>query len=139
MTTRVPLQIITLEKGSYHILVDGMINDVESRFIIDTGASKTVIDWSIDGLVFNRQDKEPLISATLDNDEIETKHTRVERFSIGDMDIGEIDLVGIDLSNVNHVYKEHADVTVQGLIGCDLLYRYRGIIDIRKRELLLSG
>ena len=39
-----PLEIIELDSLSYHILVEGNINDLPCNIIIDTGASRTVFD-----------------------------------------------------------------------------------------------
>lgn len=44
MEIQVPLEIVELEDNSYHIITTVLIGSIEGDFIIDTGASVTVID-----------------------------------------------------------------------------------------------
>ena len=56
----VPLQLLDIEGEGFHIMVQGMIHGKEARFLIDTGASRSVFDPKtistfIDDLVFEKK------------------------------------------------------------------------------------
>jgi len=40
----VPIQLLDIEGEGFHIMVKGMIHGKEARFLIDTGASRSVFD-----------------------------------------------------------------------------------------------
>ena len=44
MEIKIPIEIVELEDNSFHIIVSLQIGSIEGDFIIDTGASVTVID-----------------------------------------------------------------------------------------------
>lgn len=54
MEIKIPIEIVELEDNSFHIIVSLQIGSIEGDFIIDTGASVTVIDKLTPGLVMNR-------------------------------------------------------------------------------------
>jgi len=50
MTIKIPLQVIILKDKGCHLFVDAVINNkIETKLIIDTGASKSVFDINVFG------------------------------------------------------------------------------------------
>ena len=63
----VPLTIIPIENDGFHLMVEGFINGKAARFLIDTGASRTVFDQErildfFDGEVADFEHNEALFS-----------------------------------------------------------------------------
>ena len=44
MKIEIPMELVELEDNSYHLIVPVQIGSIEGDFIIDTGASVTVVD-----------------------------------------------------------------------------------------------
>ena len=44
MEIKIPIEVVELEDNSFHIIATLQIGSIEGDFIIDTGASVTVID-----------------------------------------------------------------------------------------------
>ena len=44
MEIKIPIEVVELEDNSFHIIITLQIGSIEGDFIIDTGASVTVID-----------------------------------------------------------------------------------------------
>ena len=40
----IPINIINIEGDGFHIVTDGLVNGKSARFVVDTGASRTVFD-----------------------------------------------------------------------------------------------
>ena len=40
----IPINIISIEGDGFHLIAGGRINDKVARFVVDTGASRTVFD-----------------------------------------------------------------------------------------------
>ena len=121
-----------------HFELKAIINGVEGRFILDTGASNTCI--GIDKISFfhlNSQvseikaagagalEMETLIST---NNCIELGHWKKQRQKI----------VLFDLVHVNQALSQHNAQQVDGIIGADLLKKGKAIIDYGKKELYLK-
>lgn len=122
-----------------HFELKAIINGVEGRFILDTGASNTCI--GIDQISFfhlNSQvseikaagagalEMETLIST---NNCIELGHWKKQRQKI----------VLFDLVHVNQALSQHNAQQVDGIIGADLLKKGKAIIDYSKKILYLRN
>ena len=40
----IPINIISIESDGFHLIAEGLINNKTARFVVDTGASRTVFD-----------------------------------------------------------------------------------------------
>jgi len=140
MKTTIPIEIIELEDESYHLMIEATFNKTEKgHLIIDTGASKTVLD---------SQFSNPFIS---EFEEIEENQSSGINAMITDAQIGimpyislnELELSNykcllLDLSHINELYKKYSDRYITGLIGSDFLLKYHAVIDYKKKTLTLS-
>ncbi len=132
----VPIEILTLEDDSYHLLVDVVVNEeLEGKMVVDTGASRTVIDSSLSLKVEKLQEK-PYTSGI--GGEVEVAFTQLNTFSIGEFKLQEISLAAIDLSAVNSAYEKVTEQRILGLLGSDLLLRHQAKIDYKTHTLYLA-
>ncbi|MBN2348453.1 MAG: clan AA aspartic protease [Bacteroidales bacterium] len=130
MATKIPIQVITLEEGSYHIFVRVHINGREANFIVDTGASKTVVDWNISDLEFyDNKPSEKLHAAAVDNGQLKTRNAKLSSLQIGNIFIRDLEVAAIDLSHINKLYSDYSDAKISGLLGSDFLYKHKVIIN----------
>ena len=128
MEIKIPIEIVELEDNSFHIIVSLQIGSIEGDFIIDTGASVTVIDkltpFSYEPLDDVSEINSGLVNITalqIDNHTIENIHAAV-----------------IDLQYVNSLYDKHLQRRVAGLLGSDFLVRHEAVIDYGNKELTLK-
>ncbi len=123
---------------SNHFVINAKINGVKGRFIIDTGASNSCVGLDEIGL-FNlsleQTDKKAAgAGSTNINTQIATANTLIiKRFKITPLT-----LVVIDLSHINTALTEHNTLPINGIIGADVLEKYKGIIDYQYKALYLK-
>ena len=140
MRISIPINVLKLEDG-YHLLVNIRVNGKPARLLIDTGASKTVFDKTrsarfISSKSFEKHDK---LSTGLGTSTMKSHLALIEKISLGKIDIKNYKTVVIDLSHVNIAYGQLKQKPIDGVLGSDILKKYRAVIDYGKRKLVLSS
>jgi hypothetical protein len=128
----IPLQIIELERENYHILIEGNFEDeTPSCWIIDTGASKTVLDKNLSSFyeLIDSDDMEDYQSAGINQGMMETSVGKLTYLRFGDLKITGQKVALIDLDHVNEIYGKYTSYRIAGLLGGDILMQYQCKID----------
>ena len=121
---------------SNHLGLKGQINGIPADFLLDTGASATVLDHS--------QIKQFKIKNVEDvNDEVAglgsttMKRYEVQKVKIllNDFEVKDLNINLVDLSHVNAAFKKEKIKPIHGIIGADILEKYAAIIDYPKKRL----
>ena len=122
---------------SQHIIVNGKVNGVNGRFILDTGASNSCIAIE-DELYFNIIAFDNGNTATgAGSMGIQTKTSIGNVISLGNWKANKATLISIDLSYVNQALQTHKVKPINGIIGADLLIDNGAIIDYQTKKLYL--
>lgn len=141
MRYKLPIQIIELEDDNFHLIVLSEFSQGESgRWIVDTGASKTVFDENLKNNYFLPVENGGLIhTAGIIDIPVKTKVASMKPFFFGKLLVKNLQVALIDLSHINKLYSGAANIQVCGLLGGDFLMKYNAIVDYRKRILLLEN
>lgn len=136
----IPLDLVELEDQNYHLTVVSQFEGgKEGMWIIDSGASKTVFDESLEELYtpVSMDESLQIQSAGIGEGRLETSLGELKPFSIGDYDHPSLQVALIDLSHINKLYYHVTSKEICGLIGSDFLLSHRAIIDYGRMELVL--
>ena len=136
----VPINIISIEGDGFHLIAEGMINNKPARFVVDTGASRTVFDKDrilnyIDNPEFNEKEG---ISAGIGGTDLSSFIFNIEELSFGDLKINDYQAVAMDLSNVNNSYAMLKIPPVDGVLGGDLMKKYQAVINYKLKKMRLT-
>ena len=136
----IPLQLLDIEGEGFHIMVKGMIHGKEANFLIDTGASRSVFDPNtistfIDDLEFEKKEG---MTAGVGSSDLESATFRIDVFSIGGLEIVDYEAVALDLENIHEMYDKLGLPHIDGIIGGDLLKRYKAIVNYKSKKLRLT-
>ena len=139
-TVKVPLQLINLQNDGFHLLVEVVIFGHPFNVVLDTGASKTVLDkTSIEKYIATddllSSDK---LSTGLGTNSMESFILYLPSFNIGKLKIENFEAAVLDLSSISAAYESLQLPPVIGVIGGDILQKYKAVIDYNKLELKLS-
>ena len=121
-------------------MVQGKIHDKEARFLIDTGASRSVFDPHtitdfIDNVAFEKKEG---MTAGVGSSDLESATFMIEVFSIGELEIHDYEAVALDLENIHEMYGKLGLPRIDGIIGGDLLKRYKAVINYKGKKLRLT-
>lgn len=140
MITTIPFKILSLDEEGFHLMVKMYINRKSANLIIDTGASKTVLDKT-------RAEKYVLhknfalhnkLSSGLGTNSMESQTTILRKLKLGEIEIENYTTVLLDLSHVNSSYEQLGLRAVDGVLGSDILLKYNALIDYEKKVLKLK-
>lgn len=133
------LILTELDPGGYHIFVNLKVNGKKCRFLIDTGASKSVVDKSYYDKHLSKKKLKKIQQETtgLHSTVAETHIGVIKEIDLGKTKIKNYPVAAIDLSHVNNTYKKLRQPKIQGILGSDLMYKYGMVIDYGKETILL--
>jgi hypothetical protein len=140
MKIKIPLRIIELEEGNFHIIATGTFDDgTTGLWAIDTGASKTVFDKNLIGnYEVTDEDADEIHTAGVGEKPLSTKLGNLSRMKLGKLQTEDLKVALLDLSHINELYKKATDLEICGLIGGDFLMKHRAIIDYNRKILILK-
>lgn len=122
---RIPLT--KLATGHYKF--SAKINKRKGSFILDTGASTSCIGIDrIEQFSLLNEDSE-IKAAGAGAINMETQIARNNMFSVEKLTLSATDFVLFDLSHVNEALTQANEKVIDGIIGADLLKKYRAVID----------
>ncbi|MFB9845299.1 aspartyl protease family protein [Mucilaginibacter ginsenosidivorans] len=138
MTTTVPLHIIDLHEDGFHPLVEVSIFGKSFTLVLDTGASKTAFDH---GALLNEDAKLEVsdrLSTGLGTNDMVSSTAIISDMQIGELHIDEFEVAVLDLSTINIAYRQLNHPEVLGVLGGDILMKYRAVIDYGVGTLTLA-
>ncbi len=122
-----------------HLDVEVTIDTIKTSFLIDTGASNTVID-----IGFARENLKDFIAIAeqgggVGTSEMALFHKQVDIFKINDFKITSFDLYATDFQHVKDSLAKKGIIEVcNGVIGADILIKYNAVIYYKKQRLYLK-
>lgn len=122
---RIPLK--KLNTGHYKLPVK--VNSVLGDFILDTGASTSCIGTT-EAAYFNLiSEKSEVKAAGAGAIDMETRSTKSNSLTIGNVTLINYEFVLFDLIHVNQALEQVEENPVHGIIGADILKKLHAVID----------
>ncbi len=136
----IPLTLISIEPGGSHLMLHAFINGLKANVLIDTGASKTILDISRATYYLEDPDIRPFdkFFTGMGAVKIKTHITTIPKISFGKLDILNQDILLIDLSPVNTSYAMYDLPRIDMVLGGDLLLDMQAVIDYPGKRLVVG-
>jgi len=136
----VKLDLTELSDGGIHLSLKVEIDSMELRFVLDTGASHSVldVDWARENL--------PKHEINLIDDPaqgigsaVEVHRAIVSEMKIADLIIKDRMLAMINFHSINSVYEREGLEKVHGILGGDILHEFEAMIDYKKMSIIFQA
>lgn len=138
-SVQIPLQIIDLHEDGFHPLVEISVFGRAFILVLDTGASKTAFDHDtlkeINQSAIMLSDR---LSTGLGTNSMVSSTAIIHDLYIGELLIPQLEVAVLDLSTINIAYRQLGHPEVLGVLGSDILMKYRAVVDFGKRILKLN-
>ena len=127
-----------VREKSHHITVEARLGGRPARFIVDTGAGGTIVDssaaprYKLD--LRARSQRATGVGASVAMSSV-AKHD----LALAGVDLSETKLRTLDLSHVNAGLGKAGVRPVVGVLGADVLWRHKAVIDYEKGLMLFFG
>ncbi|CAM3332244.1 Acid protease [Flavobacterium longum] len=112
-----------------HLLVNASINGVKGRFILDTGASNSCVDFQDVTQFKLTPEHSKTRAAGAGATGMFTQIAQDNILKIGRWQHKSFSLIVFDMSHVNAALKEHKAKPVKGILGADVLMHGKAIVD----------
>lgn len=134
------LEILNLHDDGFHLLVEVIIFNQAFKAVVDTGASRTVLDKTT---VEDFVDKDTLLisdrlSTGLGTNSMESHTLTIPQLIIGDLQISDFETAILDLSMINTAYQTLEVGPIIGVIGGDILMKYKATISYASQKIFFG-
>lgn len=140
MPTTLPFITIDLQEGSRHIAIEGVANGEKCRMLLDTGASKSVIDRNfllkLDEGVEMVENEE--LSSGLGTNTMQSQVARLKKLEIDSLSWDDFEITVLDLTHVNDSYAKLDLEPVYIVLGTDIFFDHEAVIDFKEGTIRLK-
>ncbi|MGD0710425.1 MAG: aspartyl protease family protein [Bacteroidales bacterium] len=142
MIIKIPIRKTLLDEEGYHLFIDAELDSNPVNLLIDTGASKTVLDITRIKKILKKKRVSfgdfNKLSTGLGTNTMKSHSVNVSEFSIAALKLTNYTAILLDMAHVNKSYKLMRLKPIDGVIGSDLLMKYKAVIDYNKLILKLT-
>ncbi len=136
-----PIEFSEIDPENFHLFVKIKVGRKTARLLLDTGASKTVFDQN---RILKFIEAGSLINVEgnavgLGSNSVAAQVTRINKISFGKIILDKVEVASMDLSHVLETYSMLNMKAIDGVLGSDLLYRLKAIIDYEKKVLKVKS
>lgn len=128
-----PVKLILEDLGGngFHVFINVKVNEVRCRFLVDTGASKSVIDLDFFSKKFGKKNLKTIQQQTtgLHSSTDESYLAKIKTLSVGTMMNKNYIVAAVDLGHVNATYKQIGKKKIHGILGSDLMVKDKMVLD----------
>ena len=135
----VPLELINLHDDGFHLLVEVVIFGKKFNAVLDTGASKTVLDKTTIEKYISTEEllQSEKLSTGLGTNSMESYTFVLPSLKIGKLKLKQFEAAVLDLSTISTAYETLNLPPVIGVLGGDILHRHGAVINYEKLVLKL--
>lgn len=136
----IDFKLIKLERNGYHPVCTVTINHKDAIMVIDTGASHTVLDKK-QAVRFLPESKIKLSEAKssgLGTNDMGSAYATFDYFILGDLALRRRKTIILDLAHINLAYATMQLPLIDGVIGCDILKKYKASINFSTKKLVIN-
>jgi clan AA aspartic protease (TIGR02281 family) len=129
-----------MEKNAVgHAELDGRVNGEVLRLIVDTGASRTVIDKSAAQRLGLALADSQAVAGGVGTADHAIQFAEIDTFEIAGIALGARRVPILDLEHVSRSLIAHGGRAIDGAIGADILTELHAVIDARSHLLYLHA
>lgn len=134
---KVKMYLEKLDTTGYHLFVTVLVNTKRCRFLIDTGASHSVIDKGFFETNFGKRGMKKIQQATtgLHSSTTESYFGIIKELKVGAVIVRSYSVAAVDLNHVNSTYKQIKIKPIRGILGSDFFVKYKAKINYETQQL----
>lgn len=138
---QLPIQLLDIEGEGFHVMIQGRINGKEARFLVDTGASRSVFDPKVITRFIEQPEfvKKEGITAGFGGSDLESSTFIIDSLAFGNIELRHYEAVAIDMEEIHESYRKLGLPTIDGILGGDLLYRLKATLNYRLRKIRFTA
>ncbi|MDY0202276.1 MAG: retropepsin-like aspartic protease [Bacteroidales bacterium] len=139
MRINIPFIVKETEDGSFHPIVQAEIDGQPIFLIIDTGASRTVLDKRlVNSYTVSENINQEAFAAGINAQKLEVEQAVVPNLKIGDVVFSNLAVFCTDLKPVSALFEEISQTPIDGLLGCDFFHSHNATINFNEKIITID-
>lgn len=136
----IPINLIPIEPGGCHIMMQAGINGCKANVLIDTGASRTIMDVKRVKYYLKNSEIKPFGKQLMGvgAEKMSTWVASIEEIRFGEIMLNNVQVILTDMKTINASYAIYDLPRIDMVLGGDLLLRLRAVIDYEKKALKIN-
>jgi predicted aspartyl protease len=132
-----PIEIASISGDGNHLFAEVFLNHHPVRVVIDTGASRSVFDKEvIQKMLPHVELKNNEESAVgMGSNQIESSLAILPQLKIGKLNLYNYPAGILDMQHANGAYEKLSMKPVHGILGCDVLVKYKASLSLRNKRI----
>ena len=141
LASEIPSGVSLSRTTGNHLFVPVRINNRPGWFAVDTGAALTIVDSSrADSFGVSGEAKVVELPRQIEVNDRVVRVAHIGSLQVGNEDLGAGPVALIDLRAFSAKFRDSGDkVPMDGILGLDILERYRAVIDCAQRRIYLQS
>lgn len=138
--TSIPLKKVQIPPIGCHHILTVVFDGVACNLVLDTGASRSVIDKEhllsiLPELAYEHQTE---LSAGVGSSSLETSTTVIKKIKIGNSTLKDFELAVMDLTHVKNSYLQINEEAIHGVLGGEILEHLNATISYKAQKLTID-
>ena len=121
-----------------HLIINLKINEIEGKFIIDSGASNSCVDINLTSKFKLKTSLSQENASSATNTISKMYISKNNRLEIEELLYKDFNIFLFDMSHINKTFINHEIEEIDGIIGGDILKKFKAIIDYDKKNICLK-
>lgn len=133
-------RLIRLERNGCHPVCSITINGTKARFVVDTGASHTVMDLNRIHQFVNAAaiQLNPELSTGLGTSSMQSSMVKIKALQLDKKELKKFKMILLDLSHINNTYQALGFPPIDGVIGTDILNKFKATISFASKTITFN-
>jgi len=132
-------QTLPLERTKFGSLrLRGQLEHTDCIFMLDTGASHTVIDLAFAKKAKIKLELSSQLGGGIGTTTAQLYKMAVQQFSLAGFEVQNLELLAMDLGISNAAFNNGIDIPSDGILGTDFLEKYAAIIEYEAPRLYVK-
>jgi len=133
----IPFEIIELdEHQNVQPIIEAYIGEQCLRLVIDTGASRSCLSKKSVKHFIGKTDIKADVVIGIGRGRLKNKFVSIPVFRIGDLEIRDYPFLILQINHINKMLSMLGLKAIDGLLGSDILYTYKAVIDYNLRKII---
>ncbi|MBL7799552.1 MAG: clan AA aspartic protease [Chitinophagales bacterium] len=130
------INLIDFGDNSYHFTINVKVNNIDATFLIDTGATNTVVFKRFYEENFDKEIslQKSDIAASASGESMETGSVTIDSIKIENKEVTNFKIGCMDMEHIENIYKTTNKGNIDGMLGADLLYIFKITLNLNKLE-----
>ena len=138
-TIEIPFEIRELDnEQNMQPVVIAHIGEFPVRLVIDTGASRSCLSKKLVKQFVNKKEVKADVVMGVGRGRLNNKLVEIPSFKIGELEINDYLFLSLQISHINKMLTALGIDPIDGLLGSDILYTYKTIVDYSSKKLVFQ-